>query len=124
MNHVKKTVVVLTAVMVFIFIFPTYAAQDCEIKKQQLAHQLSHAEKYASRYRVADLKRTIESIDRFCQDDISSQIKMQVKTKQKVEKLKTELAQAQQKQDMRMLLKQQQALSDALFELEQIETIN
>ncbi|MBK0063767.1 MULTISPECIES: DUF1090 family protein [unclassified Acinetobacter] len=122
MNNVKKTVVVLATVLVFIS--STYAAQDCEIKKQELTYQLHHAEKYASNYRVEDLKRAIESIDRYCHDDTSVQIRIQVKTKQKIKKLKTELSEAQQKQDTKKIAKTQQELNKALFELEQIQSIN
>jgi len=120
MNHVQKVVVILATVM--IGISPTYAAQNCEIKKQELSNQLRYAEKYASSYRVAGLKRAIQNVDRYCQDDTPTQIKMQLQTEHKIEKQKAELYKAQQNQDTQKALKKQQELNQALFELEQIQT--
>ena len=106
MNHVQKVVVILTTIM--IGISPTYAAKNCEIKKQELSNQLRYAEKYASSYRVAGLKRAIQNIDRYCQDDTPTQIKMQLQTEHKIEKLKAELYKAQQNQDTQKPIHKQQ----------------
>ncbi|WP_130803202.1 DUF1090 family protein [Acinetobacter ihumii] len=119
MNTLKKTVVVLATIASLIS--PCYAASTCAHKKQELQSQLSYAEKYASRYRVAGLKHAIQNVDRYCRDDDSSQIMLQLKTEQKIEKLKTDLAGVERQQDQEKIIKKQRELNQVIYELKQIQ---
>ncbi|MCU4414623.1 DUF1090 domain-containing protein [Acinetobacter sp. WU_MDCI_Axc73] len=101
-----------------------YAAQSCDLKKQELENQLAYAQKYNNTNRIASLQAAIDRVDRNCVNNKTPTQSQQLKIQHKIDRLEQQIQAAEKKGDHKTANQKQVQLNREYVKLKHLQSQN